>query len=78
MKERNTYLSSASVKKPKKRIKTEKKRKKYKHIFTHIVWDITCVWVQTESAEFDSYALDEIEESISLPTAFKQCLSILE
>lgn len=57
---------------------TEKKRKKYKHIFTHIVWDITCVWVQTESAEFDSYALDEIEESISLPTAFKQCLSILE
>ena len=56
----------------------EVKRKKYKHIFTHIVWDITCVWVQTESAEFDSYALDEIEESISLPTAFKQCLSILE
>lgn len=57
---------------------TEKKRKKYKHIFTHIVWDITCIWLQTESAEFDSYALDEIEESISLPTAFKQCLSILD
>ena len=57
---------------------TEKKRKKYKHIFTHIVWDITCIWVQTESAEFDSYALDEIEEGISLPTAFKQCLSILD
>lgn len=55
----------------------EIKRKKYTHIFTHIVWDITCVWVQTDSAPFDCYALDEIDEGISLPTAFKQCLSIL-
>lgn len=53
-------------------------RKKYTHIFTHIKWDITCVWVRTESAEFDAYALDEIEESISLPTAFKQCLGIVK
>ena len=57
---------------------TEIKRKKYKHVFTHIVWDITCVWVKTDGAEFDSYALDEIKESISLPTAFRQCLSMLE
>lgn len=56
---------------------TEIKRKKYTHIFTHIKWNITCVWVRTESAPFDAYALEEIEESISLPTAFKQCLSIL-
>ncbi|MBQ8323052.1 MAG: A/G-specific adenine glycosylase [Clostridia bacterium] len=56
----------------------EVKRKKYTHIFTHIRWDITCVWVQTDVAPFDSYALDEIEEGISLPTAFKQCLSILQ
>lgn len=56
----------------------EVKRKKYKHIFTHIVWDITCVWVRTETSPFDSYSLDEIEESISLPTAFKQCLNILQ
>ncbi len=55
---------------------TEVKRKKYVHIFTHIRWDITCVWVRAESAPFDTYALDEIEESISLPTAFKQCLGI--
>lgn len=56
----------------------EVKRKKYRHVFTHIEWDIACVWVRAESAPFDAYALDEIEESISLPTAFKQCLGILE
>ena len=57
---------------------TEVKRKKYVHIFTHIRWDIECVWVRAEDAPFDTYALDEIEESISLPTAFKQCLGILK
>lgn len=57
---------------------TEVKRKKYVHIFTHIRWDIECVWVRVEDAPFDAYALDEIEESISLPTAFKQCLGILK
>lgn len=54
---------------------TEMKRKNFTHIFTHIKWNITCVWVQTDDAPFDTYTLDEIEESISLPTAFKQCLS---
>lgn len=52
-------------------------RKKYKHIFTHIEWDITCIWVRAESAPFDAYALDELQAGISLPTAFKQCLGIL-
>lgn len=56
----------------------EIKRRNYTHIFTHIKWNITCVWVKTESAEFDAYTLDEIQESISLPTAFKQCMSILK
>ncbi len=56
----------------------EKKRKKYKHIFTHIVWEITCIWVEAENAPFDCYGLDEIEEGISLPTAFKQCLEMIE
>ncbi len=54
------------------------REQKFTHIFTHIKWNITCVWVRTESAPFDSYALGEIEERISLPTAFKQCLKILE
>lgn len=57
---------------------TEKKRHKFTHIFTHIRWDITCIWIQTENAPFDAYALEEIEETISLPTAFKQCLSVIE
>lgn len=57
---------------------TEVKRGKYVHIFTHIRWDIECVWVRVEEAPFDAYALDEIEESISLPTAFRQCLGILK
>ncbi len=56
---------------------TEIKRKNYVHIFTHIRWDITCVWVRVESGAFDAYSLDEIEESISLPTAFKQCLGMI-
>ena len=56
----------------------EIKREKYNHIFTHIRWDITCVWVRTDSAPFDTFALDEIEESISLPTAFKQCLKTVK
>ena len=57
---------------------TEIKRENYTHIFTHIRWDITCIWVKTEYAPFDAYALDEIVESVSLPTAFKQCLKILK
>ena len=57
---------------------TEIKRRNYVHIFTHIRWDITCIWIRTESAAFDAYTLDEIEESISLPTAFKQCLTMIK
>lgn len=56
---------------------TEKRRKNFTHIFTHIKWNITCVWGETDVAPFDTYTLDEIEESISIPTAFRQCLDIL-
>ncbi len=56
---------------------TEVKRGEFTHIFTHIRWDIVCVWVRVDSAPFDAYSLEEIEESISLPTAFKQCLKLL-
>ncbi len=55
---------------------TEVKRKKFTHIFTHICWDMECIWVRVDDAPFDAYSLDELEESISLPTAFKQCLSL--
>ena len=56
---------------------TELARKNFVHVFTHIRWEITCVWIETENAPFDAYSLAEIEESISLPTAFKQCLGVL-
>ncbi len=56
---------------------TEVKRANYTHIFTHIRWDMTCVWVKTDGAPFDAYSLAEIKESISLPTAFRQCLEMI-
>ena len=57
---------------------TEIKRERYRHIFTHIRWEITCLWIRVEDAPFDAYTLEEIQESVSLPTAFKQCLGILQ
>jgi A/G-specific adenine glycosylase len=56
----------------------EIKRKRFTHIFTHIRWDITCIWIRTASAPFDTYTIEEIRENISLPTAFKQCLQTIE
>ena len=57
---------------------TEVKRKKYIHVFTHIRWEMECVWIRVEESPFDAYSLEEIKEEISLPTAFKQCLGMLE
>ncbi len=57
---------------------TEIKRRNFTHIFTHIRWEMTAIWVRAERASFDSYSLDEIEESVSLPTAFKQCLKLIK
>ncbi len=56
----------------------ERNRRSYVHIFTHIRWNITCVEIQTEFSPFDAYTLEEIKETISLPTAFRQCLSMLK
>ena len=56
---------------------TEIKRGNFRHIFTHILWDITCVWVRVDSASFDAYSLEEIRETVSLPTAFRQCIELL-
>lgn len=56
----------------------EIQRRNFTHIFTHIRWNITCVWITTDVAPFDTYTIDEIRESISLPTAFRQCLRVVE
>jgi len=54
------------------------KSKKYTHIFTHIVWEMTAYLIKTEKVGLPCYSRSEIEEKVSLPTAFKQCLSILD
>ena len=55
-----------------------KSRQKFMHIFTHIKWEMDCIFAQVDSCPFDTYTLQEIEEKISLPTAFKQCLKMIE
>jgi A/G-specific adenine glycosylase len=54
------------------------KSKKYTHIFTHIVWEMAAYLIKTEKVGLPCYSRSEIEEKVSLPTAFKQCLSILD
>ncbi len=54
------------------------KKRGFTHIFTHIVWEMTAYLVETEFVAFDCYSLAEIEEKVSLPTAFKQCLGIFK
>lgn len=56
---------------------TEIKRQKFRHIFTHIRWEMTAIWLKTDSVPFDCYSLEEIAETVSLPTAFRQCLGML-
>lgn len=51
--------------------------KKFTHIFTHIRWEMTAVYVRAEASPFAAYPLPVIEEKIPLPTAFRQCLSML-
>lgn len=53
-------------------------KKKYTHIFTHIRWEMNCFLVEAESVPFETYSLWEIENEVALPTAFKQCLGMLE
>ena len=57
---------------------TIEKRKNFTHIFTHIQWEMDCLLVRTETAPFPCKSLEEIEKEVSLPTAFKQCLSMLK
>ena len=49
----------------------------YTHVFTHIRWEMAVHHVRTKEQPFTAYPLAEIEERISLPTAFRQCLSLL-
>ena len=57
---------------------TVKSVKQYVHIFTHIRWEMSAYLVEAESSPFENYSMQEIQEKISLPTAFRQCRSLLE
>lgn len=52
--------------------------RKFKHIFTHIVWEMDVYYVKSGYVDLPCYTLSELENKISLPTAFKQCLAILK
>lgn len=56
---------------------TIERSKNYTHIFTHIRWEMTCFLVSAQETDFTVYPLEEIESTISIPTAFKQCMDIL-
>lgn len=48
------------------------------HVFTHVKWNMTCVLVKAAFAPFETYSLKELKETIALPTAFRQCVDLLE
>ena len=54
------------------------KTAKASHVFTHISWDMEVVLVKAEKVDLPTYTLAEIEEKVSLPTAFRQCLKVFE
>ena len=54
------------------------KQGNFKHIFTHIVWKMDVYYVKADAVNLPCYTLFEIENEVSLPTAFKQCLTLLK
>lgn len=50
---------------------------KFTHIFTHIAWDMTAYVIKTDKVNLPCYFENELDEKISLPTAFKQCQKLL-
>ena len=50
------------------------KKKGFTHIFTHIKWEMTCVYIRAKNGGFERFTDEAIVEKISLPTAFRQCL----
>lgn len=50
---------------------------RYTHIFTHVKWEMDCVRIDAETAPFEIFSEREIEEKISLPTAFAKAKELL-
>ncbi len=57
---------------------TVKKRKNFTHIFTHIKWDMECILLEASKSPFEERTISEIENAVSLPTAFRQCAVMLK
>ena len=57
---------------------TVENRKKFTHIFTHIKWEMDCILLNAKTSPFEEKSLEQIENEVSLPTAFRQCLSIVK
>ncbi len=55
----------------------ERAHRTYRHIFTHVEWEMYTHYVRVKSSPFEEVSLVDIEERIALPTAFKRCLSII-
>ena len=53
------------------------KREKATHIFTHVKWEMECLFVRAEYSPFQQFSLQQIEEEISLPTAFAKAKKML-
>lgn len=48
-----------------------------KHIFTHVEWDMTGVWLQCAAMpeQFSWFTTEQLRETIGLPTAYRQFLT---
>lgn len=50
------------------------KRKNATHVFTHIVWEMDCVFLSASETPFEKFTKAELKEKIALPTAFRKIL----
>lgn len=58
---------------------TIESEKKHTHVFTHLVWDMTAYRIKTEQEpSLPIFTKDQLSEEISLATAFRWALSLLE
>lgn len=56
----------------------EVKKRQFRHVFTHVEWVMDCRLVEAEHAPFPVFSRLELEKKVALPTAFRQCLTLLE
>lgn len=50
------------------------KTKSHTHVFTHLEWDMTCYYIETEDYAGECYTREEILSAYSVPSAFRWIL----